>query len=356
MAIDTDERRALGASGPPEGDDEGTAPPRPLGRRVAGIPRPAIALWALIVLWGAWAAIRLLGAEGGFPLVALIAYTPYVAVGTLVPLGIALLMRRWVAAGVAIAIGVLLASAVLPRALPSTAAAAATDGPRLRVLTANVAQGAADPEALVELVRRTDADVLSVPELTPGLAGSLDRVGLDELLPHSDLAVRPESEGAGLYSRFPLRVLDAGGLGAAPRSVPPALLRPPGSAPLELYGVHPPPPISPTQAGDWRATLRDLPAADRAGPPRILAGDFNATLDHAELRRVLDTGYVDAADAVGEGLTPTWPSDLPLAPVTIDHVLVDERIGVAEVSVHEIAGSDHRAVLAELILPPTQGS
>jgi endonuclease/exonuclease/phosphatase family metal-dependent hydrolase len=37
--------------------------------------------------------------------------------------------------------------------------------------------------------------------------------------------------------------------------------------------------------------------------------------------------------------------------VVIDHVLVDRRIGVRGVSVHAVAGSDHRAVVAELSLP-----
>ena len=32
---------------------------------------------------------------------------------------------------------------------------------------------------------------------------------------------------------------------------------------------------------------------------RILAGDFNATLDHAELRRLIGRGYHDAAEQAG---------------------------------------------------------
>jgi endonuclease/exonuclease/phosphatase family metal-dependent hydrolase len=85
---------------------------------------------------------------------------------------------------------------------------------------------------------------------------------------------------------------------------------------------------------------------------RILLGDFNATLDHEALREVLDRGYVDAADAAGQGLAPTWPRGHLLPPtVTIDHVLVDERVRVRDVGVHELPGSDHRAVTADLVLP-----
>jgi endonuclease/exonuclease/phosphatase (EEP) superfamily protein YafD len=38
-------------------------------------------------------------------------------------------------------------------------------------------------------------------------------------------------------------------------------------------------------------------------------------------------------------------------PVTIDHVLADERCGVRELEVIPLPGGDHRAVLAELVLP-----
>jgi endonuclease/exonuclease/phosphatase (EEP) superfamily protein YafD len=102
----------------------------------------------------------------------------------------------------------------------------------------------------------------------------------------------------------------------------------------------------------WRGDLRALPPATPGGPLRILAGDFNATLDHAELRRLLDTGYQDAAAEVGAGLKGTWPHGRRLLPpVAIDHVLADARCGVRSFSVHTIAGTDHRAVLAELVLP-----
>lgn len=92
---------------------------------------------------------------------------------------------------------------------------------------------------------------------------------------------------------------------------------------------------------------------------RLLVGDFNATLDHGALRRLLRRGYLDAADEVGAGLTPTWPSGRATAlaafdppPATIDHVLVERGVAVAAVRVHDVPGSDHRAVLADLRLTP----
>jgi endonuclease/exonuclease/phosphatase family metal-dependent hydrolase len=122
-----------------------------------------------------------------------------------------------------------------------------------------------------------------------------------------------------------------------------------GGGRVAVQAVHPLPPITASSVRSWRATLRTLPPA-RRGPPRVIAGDFNATLDHRELRRLLDTGYADAADVTGGGLRTTWPVQRRRPPVTIDHVLADERLAVLRYEVHELPGTDHRAVLAELAL------
>jgi hypothetical protein len=38
-------------------------------------------------------------------------------------------------------------------------------------------------------------------------------------------------------------------------------------------------------------------------------------------------------------------------PVTIDHLLVDSRIEVLDAAVHDLPDSDHRAVLADVLVP-----
>ena len=77
----------------------------------------------------------------------------------------------------------------------------------------------------------------------------------------------------------------------------------PGAPPVRVKAVHPAPPVNARRrARSGASALAALPGADGRGDVQILAGDFNATLDHAELRALLDRGYIDAADAVGEGL------------------------------------------------------
>lgn len=136
--------------------------------------------------------------------------------------------------------------------------------------------------------------------------------------------------------------------------MPRAVLRRPGLGAVEVVCIHPYPPTTPDRVGDWNAALDGLPEAGPPGPLRVLAGDFNATLDHAKLREVVDGGYRDAADDRGEGLSPTWHDGrLYPPPLTIDHILADERFAVASYDVHDMPGSDHEAISAELrLLPP----
>ena len=98
--------------------------------------------------------------------------------------------------------------------------------------------------------------------------------------------------------------------------------------------------------------MRSLPRATPGGGLRLLAGDFNATLDHHALRKLIGSGYTDAGDAAGIGLQGTYPAHRLLR-ITIDHVLVDERARVTSASVHTIPGSDHRALVARISLPQT---
>jgi endonuclease/exonuclease/phosphatase (EEP) superfamily protein YafD len=309
----------------------------------------SLAVWLLAAACLGWAVVRVLGLERGYPLVPLVAFTPFVAAGAAAVVLVALVLRQRAAALLAAVATLALVAVVAPRALGGPSAPDGAAGPRLRVLTANMQFGRGSAEALVALARRSGADVLSVQELTPELVVRLDAAGLAGLMPARVLAAQPGGGGLGLYSRVPLDPSAVIRRATNPSPVGSPQLA--GAPSVDVVAVHPMPPVR-TRVGRWRADLRALPPATPRGRLRILAGDFNATLDHAELRRLLDTGYEDAAAQVGAGLSGTWPRGRRFPPpVTIDHVLADERCGVRAVSVHTIPGTDHRAVLAELTLP-----
>jgi len=317
----------------------------------------AVAAWAGVTAWGLWAALRYAGGDRlpglGAPSSQLLAFTPYAAAAAPLPVLVALVLRRWWAALAATVVAAALALAVLPRAVGGGDPAAR--GPVVRVLTANLLLGRADPARIVDLVRRSGVDVLSLQELTPEARDRLDRAGLTRLLPHAAVDARPGGSGTGLYARHPLRALQSpSGMSTA---TPQAEVALPGGRRATVTAVHPVPPLTAAAFRQWRHDLAELPAAAAAARSggtdavRILAGDFNATLDHASLRRLIERGYADAADRAGAGLVPTWGLGSSRPPLAIDHVLVDRRCAVRRVAVHDLPGSDHRAVYAEIRLP-----
>jgi len=110
---------------------------------------------------------------------------------------------------------------------------------------------------------------------------------------------------------------------------------------------------------DWRSGIAATEAvlddfADTAGQAAvIIAGDFNTTPDMRQFRDLLTNGYRDAVEQTGAGFVPTFPADSWLPPVlAIDHVLTRD-CRVTAVRAMEIAGSDHRALLATVQLPRT---
>ncbi|MCX5069666.1 endonuclease/exonuclease/phosphatase family protein [Micromonospora lupini] len=323
----------------------------PPARIRSRVPIGTALCWVAVGPTAAWATVRLVGLDRG-PLVQALAFTPYVAGWSVLALALTLALRRWWPAAVAALAAVALLGVVVPRVL--AAPQPAVTGPTIRLLTANLLAGAADASTLVELVRRHRVDVLTVQEFTPDAQAALDRAGLDRLLPYRSLGAQAGANGSGLYSRWP--VSDAGvrnNRGGWRFSQAYGTLAVPGGPPVRVESAHPAAPSALDQVDGWRADLVAQPPATPDGGLRILAGDFNSTLDHGPLRALLHTGYVDAADATGAGLTGTWgPYDGDLIPpVTIDHVLVDRRIAADEVTVFDLPGSDHRPVLATLRLP-----
>ncbi|NAS21409.1 endonuclease/exonuclease/phosphatase family protein [Herbidospora sp. NEAU-GS84] len=335
--------------------------PGPSGGKVlSGVSDPArrrgwvtAAIWLIVAVFAVWAGLWLFPSDVAFGWVQLVAFTPYVALSSPVALVLALLARRWVAGGAALVVCLVFAVIVGPRMVGESPSGGG--GPRLRVLAVNLLAGGAPAEEVVRLVRELRVDVVAFQELTPSAVEEMGRAGVDSLLPHRVTEARPGTRGSGIYSRFPatrVGLLDFGGFGQLM-----GLLNVDGVK-VEIVSVHPCAPYTGRLHRCWGDGLDALPRP--GGAAKILIGDFNATVDHARVRDLLDSGYRDAAEATGEGLLTTWPAlprdfhGLPIPPVTIDHVLADDRTAFHAFSVHLLSDTDHKAVFADLELPGLQ--
>ncbi|MGW4796324.1 endonuclease/exonuclease/phosphatase family protein [Nonomuraea sp. NPDC004297] len=305
--------------------------------------------WTVVVPFAAWAVVRLSGFEPDWPWVPLVAGTPYAAIAAVVALALACALRRWAAGAVALATVLALTAVLLPRGLPDGNPVA--EGPVLRVLAANLMVGEGSTAGLMALVERLRPDVLTLQELTPDAMRRLEEAGLRRTLRHAVTRPLTGVGGSAVYARFPLK--PAGYLKIGSFGQVGALLTHPDGTRVEVVSVHPCAPKRLGRQPCWQAGLDALP---RGGGDtlRVLAGDFNATLDHLPMRALLDSGYRDAADVTGAGFRGTWPqfgSWLQAPPVTIDHVLADARMAVLDFRVLSLNRTDHRPVFAELRLP-----
>lgn len=301
-----------------------------------------------------YALVRLLGLETGFFLVTTVAFVPYFVVAALVGAGMQAAIRHWLAAGVTAAAAVGLAVVLVPRVVADEQPAA--DGAELTVMSVNLYVGNADFDAIMAMIEEHQPDLLSVQELTPGAPDAFSERGLDEMMPYSILEPDGLAIGTGLYSRYPLERIENVGRDAIFHQIAAEVDMPEGTD-IRFMAAHPAAPASAERIPLWEEDYEQLPRPD-GGLPWVLAGDFNATIDHANMRELLDSGYTDAAEATGEGLDATWQPTggylnglVKIPAVTLDHVIAEQGIEVLDWEVLDKQGSDHAPVVARLHLP-----
>nr|WSZ97384.1 endonuclease/exonuclease/phosphatase family protein [Streptomyces sp. NBC_00857] len=309
---------------------------------------------------------RALGVDGVTPVPQLLAFLPWLLVPTAAALVLTALLRR--RTGVVWALVVLAATgwfvrpydagsygteAIRATASTGTGSGAGARGPvvaRIDVLTSNVEFGQATP-ALVTTIRREKPDLVFVQE-----CDSVCVRLLTARIPHADYPYRNvvtsgvgEAKGSVILSALPLT--DTEGIrGALGMPGSRAVI---GGRTVQLQLVHPMPPL-PGGVDIWRDELGVIRtyAAGRKDAPLILAGDFNATRDHAAFRDILDAGRLrDSSVGGGAGRTPSWPADAPRPlGAQIDHVLISDDFSVRDARFLDLADTDHRSLLVRLEL------
>jgi len=275
----------------------------------------------------------------GLGLAALTAYTPFL-------LAIALAVAALRRARAALVAGALLLVVSAATLLPAYVGDRVPRGPVLRVMTVNLMLGRGDAATVVELVRRHRVDVLAMEELTPPEVDRLRAAGLERELPYAIDHADWNADGTGLWSRLPLREVPGRPLRFHSAGADVDV----GGRTIRVRALHPPPPVQPDV---WRHDYRVLrqQARDDRDVPTLLLGDFNASVHHRELRRLMGSRWRDAAEVTGAGLVRTW-SPARWAPPLLDpdHVLVDRGMRVARWSSWDVRGSDHDAVLVDVVL------
>jgi endonuclease/exonuclease/phosphatase (EEP) superfamily protein YafD len=213
----------------------------------------------------------------------------------------------------------------------------------LRIVTANLRYDNPDRPRLAAELAGYDGDVLLLQEVTPAWVEDLD-AAFGATYPHVVHRARSDAGGLAIYSRIPFKFVRE----IETEYWPELAVRLDFEPQVTLVNVHA---IGPPQGMDRHdATIAAIAAfVDGFRPPRVVAGDFNATPYNASMERMYNLALEDAHERRGRGLATTWPkTEKPFPPIRIDHVLVDDEVFVRSIREGEGAGSDHRPVVANL--------
>jgi endonuclease/exonuclease/phosphatase (EEP) superfamily protein YafD len=318
-----------------------------------GRPRSARRRLGIAVALGGAAATMVLPdrlrLDHRFPFVGVAAFRPLITGSALTAAALlATRPRSRLAAALVGAVGLAGAGAVVGRVSRRPAPAPAPAD--LTILTVNVLNGRADTGELATLVAREAPDFVVLPEAGSDFRDKL--MPLVETLGYQSWVSTPPGAKDGksvtlLAARRAgdVRVRSGSGMRLRHLEATGGVL-----GARILFAVHTTAPMSRRRAARWQRDLAVVEQWCRAPVAPIVAGDFNATLDHSPLRAAV-RGCRSAAAGTGRGLVGTYPSSVPpWRGIQIDHVFVPAGTVTTRFEVVDVAGSDHRGVLARVRL------
>jgi endonuclease/exonuclease/phosphatase (EEP) superfamily protein YafD len=241
--------------------------------------------------------------------------------------------------------------------------AAAEPADQVTVLAWNTLGEVPDAQTIVDLALREGADVISLPETTAPLGEEVaiamreggrpmwvHTIAFDEIAKarSTTLLISPD------LGEYAVNSEDWPGPPDNTNTLPSVVADPVDGDGPRIVAVHAVAPIR-WELRNWRSDL-DWLAEQCSGEDVILAGDFNATLDHFAGRGV-DGGDLgrchDAALSGGAAGVGTWPTGVPeFFGSPIDHVLATPNWEVTSfrvISELDDAGSDHRPIVTTLV-------
>ncbi len=321
---------------------------------------------ALLVTAGTVTAARLLDLSGSL-FVRLVAFTPYALVLYALAL-LLLLLPAWRSRGfwraaaralvVVALVGLVVHASWAGAPYLGSVSASAADGHRVRVMTVNLRVGRADVPQVVELAIHRRVDMLVLEEVTPDARVRLREAGVGRVFGHHAGHAAAGAAGTMVFSRTRLshvrRLPTLFGSYALDVRLP-GVPKAPGGR-VHLLAVHPRPPVG--DVAGWRADQMAVRQGARGlTRPTVVAGDLNATMDHASMRELEGRGYHDAATQARSRWQPTWPSagvvtrmGFTVPPLlAIDHVLVNDGLRAVRTDSYVVGYTDHRALVATLV-------
>lgn len=218
------------------------------------------------------------------------------------------------------------------------------NGPRFKLLLFNVFYHNPRLDLVAPLVRKSNADVVVLLEVTPRIRSRLG--ALETVYPYRIECWRQPRCDALILSRFPLTDnLSALPAARTSRSLASVVVDVEGR-PLTLFAAHLTLPFPFNRYGRQPEQAAEVAGAVKApAGARLLVGDFNAASWGATMIHISDAAGLTTLTGPGG----SWPSFLPRQMgIPIDHVLASPELAFLSRELVAVTGSDHRAVLTEI--------
>lgn len=218
----------------------------------------------------------------------------------------------------------------------------AAEGERIvRVMAFNTRYESPEWRPVADEVLQQDPDIVALLEI--GRAKMPILAALDAVYPHRAGCLDKAYCEIVLLSKFPFV-----SSGTATHRSQPSLVRVeygPDLGEVTVLAAHTMRPPHFTHQLQQMRGLGDVIAA--AGGAHIVLGDFNATPPSHMVQTFIERSGLELVTHL-----PTWPSDLGLPQIAIDHIFVSPDLRVAgSPRIGSAAGSDHYPVIADIAIP-----
>jgi len=217
---------------------------------------------------------------------------------------------------------------------------------KLRLFHANVFEKSRDYQTVLERVKEANADIVVLQELTQEWSKQTDK--LKNSYAYMEVVPRPAGAGMAVLSRYPLEDVQVLTLDSSTHIAILARVRLNEKA-LTLLSLHPTTPVTLEKLRNRNQQFREAARLlSTIAGPKILVGDLNTTMWSPYFTELLANAGLREA-RLGFGLGTTWPEPLPpFLRIAIDHCLVSNEVGVENLRIGPITGSDHRPLIVDL--------
>lgn len=256
---------------------------------------------------------------------------------------ILLFALRAPALGAASVIGAVVAAIPVVSYMGAPTAHADAGAATFRVVAFNTWFRNHDYGAIGRFLERLQPDVIVLEELSREEGERLGAYLHSYPYSHND----PRHYGAIVFTRWPIVSAETLAMDNGPARAARVTLDWHGTQ-VTVLGVHLHWPLGPNNSRRRNAELEGIAAfAAARTEPLIVAGDFNITPWSQHFRTALRrSGLHDCA--AGHGLAPSWPAQLPLVGIRIDHCWASRHWRATDVRTGPALGSDHLPLIADL--------